>query len=645
MLTPQQIQSIRGSIGITNPKPTLNATPVNTLKGEDLASHYLSLGNSSGNSGNNPSFAPNNSPNALTPEHIGNLANNQIKKPLDATAGTIHNSVQDYQSQIKQGASFTPSNAKGDITQIPKGIVQGVGEITSRAMHAAGDVAGAVTSPFAAFLQAVVPKVVQDAGATTIKSVGDYLANNPATADAVSKLQKLSDSHSDITRILAKDLPDIINAVTLFAGPESVKNNAANEQNLSSAIDKHADSARQIVASTPPEDVESMGGEKALVERFKQNVVDGLKADGHTDAAAKIEKSVNTSGLPSIEEVQREMYKTLNLKTGLPNIAQKEPAQTASGIPTEPSTPAAPSSPTQAAEGGALGGATAVTGRAMKGVAGKLYESAITPNSMEAGRILNYEAKTPFLERVNNTLSGTEDGAPRTRAQTAMEQGLAGTNKMIGVQAKRASASLWSDTIGPALKDSKAVMTKEELFKPIEERILSTVEPGERAGFVKAYEALKSEYADTNSFNLETAQKIKEGLARFIPEKVYKGEPIANDYKTLQNDMAGAIRQKIYSTLKSQNIKQAYLDYGNLKELEDIGVKAITGGGKVGGFGSFWSTIYGQATTPIKTVGGQVLYRVGDRLEFVGRPGLSTFGQYLGENGIKDPNKADTVKQ
>ncbi len=98
--------------------------------------------------------------------------------------------------------------------------------------------------------------------------------------------------------------------------------------------------------------------------------------------------------------------------------------------------------------------------------------------------------------------------------------------------------------------------------------------------------------------------------------------------------MADAIRDTIKASIKDINIRNAYLDYANLGELAKVGIKAATDSGFKGGFGGFWSTLYDQLTTPIKTVGGQTLYRVGNKLEFWADPGIKTVGQYLEISGF-----------
>src|SRR3990167_10800136 len=87
------------------------------------------------------------------------------------------------------------------------------------------------------------------------------------------------------------------------------------------------------------------------------------------------------------------------------------------------------------------GKTVAVTGRATKGVGEVVVQSAITPTVKEAERILKYRAKEPFLKRVTDTLTGKAE-RPITRGQTVVEKGIQGSEKMIGVQAKRANQEL-----------------------------------------------------------------------------------------------------------------------------------------------------------------------------------------------------------
>lgn len=279
------------------------------------------------------------------------------------------------------------------------------------------------------------------------------------------------------------------------------------------------------------------------------------------------------------------------------------------------------------------GSAVTVAGRALKGTGAALNNTAFTPNVQAAERILNYEAKAPFLTRVKNTLSGTTDPAkPRQLGDTAREKGLMGTERMVGVQAKREADKVWNEKIVPAVKGSDVQMTKEELFAPAQSLIDKTVDPTRKRSLQDGLDALMEDYADMDSFSLETAQALKRDLDKFTAAKQFRGQDVSSAVKTLQHEMADAIRQKTYAALDNKN---DYLDWANLDALSDVGVKAISEARLKGGFGGFWSAMWDMTTTPIKTVGGQTLYRVGNALEFTGEKGLKRFGDFLKSKGFK----------
>jgi len=301
--------------------------------------------------------------------------------------------------------------------------------------------------------------------------------------------------------------------------------------------------------------------------------------------------------------------------------------------------------------GKALSGASDVvtgTGKTIKGAGSALYKSAITPTVKEAEQILKYRAETPFLTRISNTATSQftpksvsdKLKAPLTRAQTALEQGIAGTESMIGTQAKRAADSLWNNEIAPAVSKAKEMMTKDELFTPALERIASIVDPTRKKAMQNAYESLLDDYKSfPDSFDLTKAQALKRDIAKFTPTKIFKGQDVASELKTLQADMASAIRQKTYNVLSDENIKKKYLDWANLDELQKVGVKAISEASFKGGSGTLVSGLWDMATVPIKTVAGQILYRVGNKLEFTAPKGIKTFGEYLQKKGFAKPKE------
>lgn len=283
-----------------------------------------------------------------------------------------------------------------------------------------------------------------------------------------------------------------------------------------------------------------------------------------------------------------------------------------------------------------------VGGTVVKGTGEALYKSAITPTIQEAERILAYKSKSPFLKRISNYFTDTvTEGKPLLRSDTALEQGIKGTESGIGIQAKKIGDKLWKENIAPTIEKSKEVITKDELFAPIEKRIAKTTDPSKRKAFQEAFEALREDYEGVSNFSLKAAQKLKSELDEFTPEKLFKGKNVANEFKVLQNEMANAIRQKTYEVLKDQNIRKAYLDWANLKELQKIGVKAISESKLKGGFGNFWSGIYDMAAVPIKTISGKVLYRVGDTFEFIGEKGITKFGTFLTSRGLHLPQEEE----
>jgi len=274
--------------------------------------------------------------------------------------------------------------------------------------------------------------------------------------------------------------------------------------------------------------------------------------------------------------------------------------------------------------------ASTAGGKVLEKVGENLYDVGIPTSKKEAEMLQAYKADNSLLDRAKSWLKGTDLMKPRLTSQSAIESKtpIMGTKEDIGIQAKRASEKLWKGLVQPALQKTKGLLFKDEIFSPIEKRISETVEPAKRQAYMDAYEALKSEYKNINHMTLEDAQKVKVDLDKFTPDKVFNGKPIANEYKTLQNDMANAIREKTYNTLGDE-VKQAYWDYGNLKGLQEMGVKAMTGEKLKGGAGSFVSEIISKAVTPITTIGGKTVYETGKGIQFVGESGAKTIGDII----------------
>lgn len=289
-----------------------------------------------------------------------------------------------------------------------------------------------------------------------------------------------------------------------------------------------------------------------------------------------------------------------------------------------------------AKQGGIYAGLEAVGGPILSGL-GKLTEAAgagiskmfLPKSEAEAGALQAYKAGTSFVDRVTNVLTGGNK-APTTAASTAFQKGLVGTESMLGVQAKRAQSTIWNKILKPALNDSKAEVDMGSFFKQAEDKITNeTNDPTRKGVLLNALNSIKEDFGDVGNVSMAQLQKYKEGWAEFVPEKAYKGQSIAGAVNDVRNTLAGMARQNIYDSL-GDNVKQAYLDYGNLYGITKLGQSAMAGSGFKGGAGKLAHTLWEMATVPAGTIGGQTLYKVGQIGEFVGKPGARTLRDLLG---------------
>lgn len=291
----------------------------------------------------------------------------------------------------------------------------------------------------------------------------------------------------------------------------------------------------------------------------------------------------------------------------------------------------------------AIGGPVAsAAGKVLK-VAGKTAYDAIIPKGIREAELLQaYKANVPLVERVGRILGKKPVGkaTPVTTASTAHRMGLMGTEPMLGVQARKAGEKLWNGLIAPRLDASGVKSHMPDLFKEAEQMITgSTPELSRRKDLLRALEVMKEDYAGVEDVPLTQLQQFKEGWEKFVPEKAYRGLPIAGAFNDMKNMISGIARQKIYSALGPE-VRQAYLDYGNLKGIQELGAKAMTGGKLKGGFGGFWSAVKDIALTPIMTVGGQTVYRSGQGVELIGKPGMRFVRDLVG--GVPDIGKDTT---
>lgn len=281
-----------------------------------------------------------------------------------------------------------------------------------------------------------------------------------------------------------------------------------------------------------------------------------------------------------------------------------------------------------AALGGALGGAAGVIGKGVQAAGKAGYKLAIPLSAREAKMMQGYKARAPFWERVKGVLSGSSN-APRVAEETAFNKGFMGTESMLGVQSKRAAKTLWDDVIGKQLKASPTKVRMTDFFDEAERSIVSNnPEVARQKDLLTALQSLRDDYVDVGEITLDKLQDFKKGWAKFVPEKVYKGQPIAGAFNDVKNVLADLARKRIYGAL-GDDIKLAYLDYGNLEALQELGQKAMTGAKMKGGSGSFLTAIKDMVVTPIATVGGQVVYKIGEGIEMIGPKGARFLGEII----------------
>lgn len=272
---------------------------------------------------------------------------------------------------------------------------------------------------------------------------------------------------------------------------------------------------------------------------------------------------------------------------------------------------------------------TQIAGSVIKKTGEKVFKQGIGISAKEAPLIQSYRAKNTLTERIASIIRDKELKKPITNADTAIRQGLFGTEPMIGIQSRRGADKVWKEIVSPALKNAKKEVSIPEFIKEIKGEVVKVADLSRRRELIRGLDAFKKDYKNLKNVNLEQLQSFKEGWAKFLPDKVYKGKPIGGAFREIQNIATQLARNKIYTELGPE-VRAAYFDYGNLKNLQKLGQTALTQSKLKGGAGTFISGIKDMVVTPIATTGGLTLYKVGKGIEFIGRAGLKTVGEIFG---------------
>lgn len=237
-----------------------------------------------------------------------------------------------------------------------------------------------------------------------------------------------------------------------------------------------------------------------------------------------------------------------------------------------------------------------------------LYKTAIKPNTEEASQI------------IKATASKTKQ--PITRADTAFEYGILWREKDIGVQGVRESQKIFKKTIEPAFQKAEKAWVKFDyrtLVKKAKDNISksSVYSTSQKKEILANIDELWKWLKGTTW--LKNLDLEKQAIVGKIPKKYIGVLKTPRELTVAQNELSSVFRNTVHDTLKSKfgvNSSKLYRDYANLKELEKIGIKWITEWGLRWWTGTALSTIYDALATPIKTIWGKTLYKVGEWLQF-----------------------------
>lgn len=260
--------------------------------------------------------------------------------------------------------------------------------------------------------------------------------------------------------------------------------------------------------------------------------------------------------------------------------------------------------------------------------AGKsLYKTAIKPNTEEASQIIKATAR--------------KTTQPVTRADTAFKYWVVWREKDIGVQGVRESSKIFKETIEPAFKKAEKAWVKID-YTTLINKAKTNIKNSKLYSETQKKEILSNIAEIGKSYRGSTTLKNldleKQSIVSKIPKKYIGALKTPKELAAAQNELSSVFRSTVHDTLKNKfgvNSSQLYRDYANLAELEKIGIKWITEWGLRWGTWTALSTIYDALATPIKTIWGKVLYKVGEWLQFTWPKGITSIKDLAKKAGYK----------
>ena len=260
--------------------------------------------------------------------------------------------------------------------------------------------------------------------------------------------------------------------------------------------------------------------------------------------------------------------------------------------------------------------------------AGKaLYKKAIKPNADEASQIIKATAK--------------KTTQPITRADTAFKYGIIWRENDIWVQWVREANKIFTKNIEPAFAKAEKQWIKFD-YATLVKKAKDNISKSNLYSATQKKEILENIREIGKSYKWTTGLKNldleKQAIVSKIPKKYIWVLKVPKELTAAQNELSSVFRNTVHDTLKKKfgiNSAQMYKDYGNLVELEKIGIKWITEWGLRWGTGTALSTIYDALVTPIKTIGGKTLYKVWEWLQFTWPKGITSIKDLAKKAGYK----------
>ena len=200
------------------------------------------------------------------------------------------------------------------------------------------------------------------------------------------------------------------------------------------------------------------------------------------------------------------------------------------------------------------------------------------------------EEATDELNKAKLNLEKAKEEARNveTRAKTAYDNNIWGSNEMIRDDAYNKAQNLFRTQIEPLLKESNDVINVPDLIKSINIEDVVEIDPARKSALWDALEELLEEYTSWEKFSslsLEDAQKLKSELYKELPDSMWKWKKISSsDRKIVRQLLSDKLRESIQNSLdksltpNGQTAAKLYREYANLEKISEESISKISKG-------------------------------------------------------------------